>query len=125
MVIERTTFNLKGEGDKLLFGEMIFGKGPKMVQIKRRWNAKRLGPMNVASVPDVCGAYVILNRNGEVQYVGRSCELGARLEKHLREGTIPDARYFAAYQTDGEKSSKALERRLFRQHRPPYNKQEP
>jgi len=96
-----------------------------MVQIKRRWNAKRLGPMNVASVPDVCGVYVILNRNGEVQYVGRSCELGTRLEKHLREGTIPDARHFAAYQTDGEKSSKVLERRLFRQHRPPYNKQEP
>jgi excinuclease UvrABC nuclease subunit len=96
-----------------------------MPQIRRRWNAKRLGPMNVASIPDVCGAYVILNRSKEAQYVGRSCELGTRLKKHLRDNTIPDARYFVAYQTDGENSSKALERKLFRQHLPPHNRQEP
>lgn len=96
-----------------------------MVEIKRRWNTKRLGPMNVASIPDVCGAYKILNRDGEVQYVGRSCQLGTRLEQHLKAGEIPDARYFIAYQTDGEKSSKALERQLYRQHSPPYNKVDP
>jgi excinuclease UvrABC nuclease subunit len=96
-----------------------------MRQIRRRWNVKRLGSENVARIPDVCGAYIILNRGGDVQYVGRSCQLGTRLEQHLKDGTVPDARFFTAYQTDGERSSKTLERRLFRQHLPPYNKQEP
>ena len=93
--------------------------------MRRRWNAKRFGPMNVASIPDVCGVYKIMNRNRGAQYIGRSCRLGTRLEEHLRAGTIPDARYFAAYQTDGEKSSKTLERTLFRQYLPPYNEKEP
>jgi len=100
-------------------------KEESMVQTRRRWNAKRFGPMNVARIPDVCGVYLIMNRNREVQYIGRSCRLGTRLEEHLRGGKIPDARYFAAYQTDGEKSSKALERKLFRRHLPSYNEQEP
>jgi len=96
-----------------------------MVQMRRRWNVKRFGPMNVACIPEVCGVYIIMNRNRKVQYIGRSCRLGTRLEEHLKAGTIPDARYFVAYQTDGEKSSKALERKLFRQYLPPYNEQEP
>lgn len=96
-----------------------------MAQVRRRWNAKRFGPMNVARIPDVCGTYMIMSRTGTVQYVGRSCRLGTRLEEHLRDGAIPDARYFAAYQTDGDKSSKAMERQLFRKYLPPYNEQEP
>ena len=96
-----------------------------MRTVKKRTNAKRFGPVNVGEAPDEPGVYVILDRNKQPQYVGSSeRSLRERVQAHLREGDIPDSRYFRTYTTTPSRA-RALERRLFRKLNPPYNAVEP
>lgn len=95
-----------------------------MAKSIKRTNAMRLGPMNVEDICDCPGAYIILNRNLDPQYVGSSTNLRRRLREHLTKKNIPDSRYFRTYQTKGPNEAKILERQLFHKHKPYYNIQE-
>ena len=95
-----------------------------LVKVKKRTNTKRFGPFNVSEICSCPGAYVILDRNRDPQYVGHSKDLERRLDDHLRQGDIPDARYFKTYRTRGTKEAQALERQLIRKLEPRHNVQQ-
>ena len=97
----------------------------EVVKPVRRTNTKRFGPMNVDSICDCPGTYIILNRSLDPQYVGSSTNLRRRLQEHLAKKDIPDSRYFRTYQTRSSKEAKKLERQLYRKRKPYYNIQEP
>lgn len=89
--------------------------------VVRRFNPKRLGPVNAAAVPPVPGVYLILDRYQQVQYVGKTNSLARRLKEHLDSADVGDARKFMAYQTRTEHAAEVLERKLIRRYCPPYN----
>ena len=91
--------------------------------VVRRFNSKRFGPQNVSELPQVKGVYLVLDRYGRVQYVGKSNNLQRRLMEHLNDGDIRDARHFTAYQTRTDGAATSLEKKLIRRHCPPYNVQ--
>lgn len=92
--------------------------------VVRRFNPKRLGVENIQSTPSVKGVYMLLDRYQRVQYVGKSNNLSRRLMEHLNSRDVGDARKFMAYQTRTEGAAEKLERKLIRQHCPPYNVRE-
>ena len=89
--------------------------------VVRRFNTRRFGVENVSDTPSVKGVYLIKDRYGRVQYVGKSTDLSRRLTEHLNSGDIGDARKFMAYQTRTEHAAEDLERKLIRRYCPPYN----
>jgi len=95
-----------------------------LVKIRKRTKTKRFGPLNVSGICGCPGVYVILDRNHEPQYVGHSKNLVRRLEDHLTQEDIPDARYFRTYRTQSTKESEILERQLIRRLDPRHNVRE-
>ena len=91
----------------------------------RRRNARHFGPMNISEALEGPGAYVLLNRSRQVQYVGSSSNLRRRLMEHLRQRDVPDSRYFRIYRTRSTSEARRLERQLYRRYKPPYNDKEP
>lgn len=96
-----------------------------MVKIRKRTNTKRFGPLNVSGICACPGVYVILDRNHEPQYVGHSKNLARRLDDHLTQEDIPDARHFRTYRTQSTREAQTLERQLVRKLKPRHNVQEP
>ena len=87
----------------------------------RRFNTKRFGIQNILSTPAVKGVYIIKDRYGRPQYIGKSGNLTRRLLEHFNDDQIGDARGFMAYQTKTAGAAASMEERLIRKFCPPYN----
>ena len=86
-----------------------------------RFNTKRFGIQNILETPSVKGVYVIKDRYGRPQYIGRSNDLSRRLLEHFDQGDIGDARRFSAIQTRTDGAAKKLEKQMIKTYCPPYN----
>ena len=74
---------------------------------------RRLNKTNIQEAPAQSGIYVILNRKGSTQWVGKAGagRLRARLLEHLNEKDIPGAELFQFRTTTSDEESTALEKR--------------
>lgn len=89
---------------------------------KRLNRPRRLNKTNIQEAPAQSGIYVIRNRKGGTQWVGKAGagRLRARLLEHLNERDIPGAELFQFRPTTSDEEAGALERRYKKSLKPKY-----
>lgn len=94
----------------------------KMADSKMK-KVKPFSTKNLNSVADQSGVYELLNRNGEVTYVGSAGagRLKKRLSEHLNSGDIPGASQFRVRLTTGTAEARALEKKYIKKMKPKHN----
>ena len=90
------------------------------MSIVHRWNTRRFIRDEIEEVAPVVGVYMLLTRDGYVNYVGSSRNLRSSLLHHQRRGDIP-AHEFTAYQTNSQESALRLSTHLIFKYEPYYN----
>ena len=89
---------------------------------KRLNKPRRLSRTNLSEVPAQSGIYVIRNRKGDVQYVGKAGpgRLRERLFEHFNQNDIPGAELFQFRKTTSDEEAEKLEARYRERLRPKY-----
>ena len=89
---------------------------------KRLNEPRRLNKTNIQKAPQQSAVYVIRNRKGGVQWVGKAGagRLRARLLEHFNEKDIPGADLFQFRTTTSDEEAGALERRYKKRLKPKY-----
>lgn len=78
---------------------------------------------NLNGVPDQSGVYELLNRSGEITYVGSAGagRLRKRLYEHLNSGDIPGASQFSIRPTTSTAEARTLEKKYIKKINPKHN----
>jgi len=86
----------------------------------KRTNIKPLSKKNIRKVINKKGVYEIIDRNGNSKYVGKSVNIGRRLDEHLRKKDLKNAHHFRTYSKQGVSAEK-LESQLIKKKKPTKN----
>ena len=86
----------------------------------KRTNIKPLSKKNIRKVINKKGVYEIIDRNGNSKYVGKSVNIGRRLDEHLRKKGLKNAHHFRTYSKQGVSAEK-LESQLIKKKKPTKN----
>ena len=94
---------------------------------KKMSKAKPFSKKNLGTVPDQSGIYELLNRNGDVNYVGSAGagRLRERLGEHLNSGDIPGSSQFRFRPTTSTAEARTMERKYIKKENPKHNIQKP
>lgn len=89
---------------------------------KRLNRPRRLNKTNVEEAPEQSAIYVIRNRKGDVQWVGKAGagRLRTRLLEHFSQKDIPGAELFQFRRTTSNEEAVALEKRYKKRLKPKY-----
>ena len=89
---------------------------------KRLNRPRRLNKTNIQEAPAQSGIYVIRNRKGGTQWVGKAGagRLRARLLEHLTQKDIPGAELFQFRRTTSNEEATVLEKRYKERLKPKY-----
>ena len=89
---------------------------------KRLNKPRRFNKTNLQEVPAQSGIYVIRNRKGDVQYVGKAGpkRLRERLLEHLNKKDVPGAELFQFRTTTSDKEAETLEELYRKRLKPKY-----
>ena len=83
---------------------------------------RNLNKTNLREVPAQSGIYVIRNRKGDVQWVGKAGagRLRERLLEHFNQKDVPGAELFQFRPTTSDREAVALEKRYKKRLKPKY-----
>jgi len=89
---------------------------------KRLNKPRRFNKTNLSQVPTQSGIYVIRNRKGDVQWVGKAGpgRLQERLFEHLNQKDVSGAELFQFRKTTSDEEAKTLEKRYRERLKPKY-----
>ena len=92
---------------------------------KRMGSKKPFSEKNVNDVPDQSGVYNLVNRQGDIVYIGSAGarRLRERLKEHLDQEDIPGAASFQVRLTKSTAEARKVEQELIKRNKPKYNEQ--
>lgn len=92
---------------------------------KRMGSKKPFSEKNVNNVPDQSGVYNLINRQGDIVYIGSAGarRLRERLKEHLDQEDIPGAASFQVRPTKSATEARKVEQELIKRNKPKYNEQ--
>ena len=89
---------------------------------KRLNKPRRLNKTNIQEAPAQSAIYVMRNRKGGIQWVGKAGagRLRVRLLEHLNQKDVPGAELFQFRTTTSDEEARALEKRYKERLKPKY-----